>query len=73
MEHSQWRQLLYRLSEEHEESLMLSFAIQKISDAGHHSEIVSLASASNYFSIFNRVLLHLIDEVCNTRRHCRLP
>ena len=41
---------------------------QKISDAGHHDEIVSLPSASNYFSIFNRVLLHLIVEVC---RHDR--
>lgn len=64
-----WRSLLYRLSTDHKDCLMLNFAIQvctvcffsclkahaqRISDAGHQSEIASLATASTYFSVFNR-------------------
>ncbi|KAF2071809.1 hypothetical protein CYY_006870 [Polysphondylium violaceum] len=69
---AQWRSLIYQLSEEHKNCLMLNFAIQRISDAGYQNEIASLSTASTYFSVFNKVLLdslsHLItlDEITIT-------
>eukprot|EP01132_Coremiostelium_polycephalum_P007548 gene7548-9280_t len=58
----QWRSLIYQLSENHKNCLMLNFAIQRISDAGYQNEIASLSTASTYFSVFNKVLL---DSLCN--------
>jgi negative elongation factor C/D len=58
-----WRALLYRLSADHKDCLLLNFAIQRISDAGHQSEIASLATASAYFSVFNRVLATSLIEL----------
>jgi negative elongation factor C/D len=62
---SEWRSLIYNLSEQHNDCLLLNFAIQRISDAGHQTEIASLSSASTFFSVFNRVLRdsleHMID------------
>jgi negative elongation factor C/D len=59
-----WRALLYRLSADHKDCLLLNFAIQRISDAGHQSEIASLATASAYFRVFNRVLGTALAELC---------
>jgi negative elongation factor C/D len=61
----QWRALLYRLSADHKDCLLLNFAIQRISDAGHQSEIASLATASAYFRVFNRVLATALSEVAD--------
>eukprot|EP01104_Vermistella_antarctica_P012485 TRINITY_DN3629_c0_g1_i1.p1 TRINITY_DN3629_c0_g1~~TRINITY_DN3629_c0_g1_i1.p1 ORF type:complete len:733 (+),score=159.04 TRINITY_DN3629_c0_g1_i1:142-2340(+) len=56
IESPEWRPVLYRLSEKHRDCLMLNYAIQKISEAGHQGEIGSLVIASTYFGVFNRVL-----------------
>jgi hypothetical protein len=51
----EWRRLIYELSEQHPNGVMLQFAIQSISDAGFHTEIAELISASTYvFPVFNR-------------------
>ena len=42
---------------------MLNFAIQRISDAGHQTEIASLATASTNFGVFNRVLSHSLLQL----------
>ncbi|KYR01553.1 TH1 family protein [Tieghemostelium lacteum] len=57
-----WRSLIYQLSEDHKNCLMLNFAVQRISDAGYQNEIASLSTASTYFSVFNKVFL---DSLCN--------
>ena len=62
----EWRKLLYELAEEHKQCLMLSFAIQKISDAGYHEEIGCLTSVSNYFSVFNGVLQVSLTKILNS-------
>jgi hypothetical protein len=52
-----------QLSEVHPSCLMLNFAIQRISDAGHQTEIASLATASTNFGVFNRVLSHSLLQL----------
>ena len=54
--HGDWRSLIYELSEKFPNSIMLSFAIQRISESGHHNEIASVATASSSFKVFHRVL-----------------
>jgi len=72
-----WRELLYALAEEHEDCLMLSFAIQRISDAGHNEEIACLPSASSHFTVFNGVicasLSRLIFSYAEPEFHRQLP
>eukprot|EP01087_Luapelamoeba_hula_P004055 TRINITY_DN14016_c0_g1_i1.p2 TRINITY_DN14016_c0_g1~~TRINITY_DN14016_c0_g1_i1.p2 ORF type:complete len:354 (+),score=50.04 TRINITY_DN14016_c0_g1_i1:101-1063(+) len=63
IEHYEWRSLIYQLSEVHPNCLMLNFAIQRISDAGHQTEIASLATASTNFSVFNKVLMHALRQM----------
>ncbi|KAL6062165.1 putative Endonuclease III [Balamuthia mandrillaris] len=63
IEHHEWREMLYQLSEIHPNCLMLNFAIQRISDAGHQTEIASLTTASTNFGVFNRVLMHSLEEI----------
>jgi len=57
IEKRRWRQLLYKLSEQYKDCLLLNFAIQRISDAGHHKELAAYQSASTYMSVFQPVLL----------------
>lgn len=60
--HSTWRHLIYELSENHRDCLLLNYGIQKISEAGHEDEIAALPSASTYFSVFNRVLAETVQK-----------
>ncbi|EGC30354.1 TH1 family protein [Dictyostelium purpureum] len=60
---SRWRSLIYLLSEEHKNSLMLNFIIQRISDAGYQNEIASLSTASTYYSVFNKVLFDSLAQL----------
>lgn len=52
----EWRELIYELSEEHKKCLMLSFAVQRIAEAGHHAEIGSLSTASQHFKVFSGIV-----------------
>jgi negative elongation factor C/D len=63
IQHVEWRSLIYQLSEVYPNCLMLNFAIQRISDAGHQTEIASLATASTNFGVFNRVLMHSLQNI----------
>lgn len=63
--HKEWRQIIYELSEENPKCLMLSFAIQRIADAGHHDEIGSLTTASQHFNVFNGVVEGTITKLFN--------
>eukprot|EP01027_Heterolobosea_sp_BB2_P024183 GEZU01036395.1.p1 GENE.GEZU01036395.1~~GEZU01036395.1.p1 ORF type:complete len:225 (-),score=31.11 GEZU01036395.1:3-617(-) len=51
----EWRRLIYHLSEKNKDCLMLNFAIQKISEAGHQDEIATVTSAATFFRVFHRV------------------
>ena len=51
----EWRELIYDLSEEHKKCLMVSFAVQRIAEAGHHEEIGSLSTACQHFKVFNGI------------------
>eukprot|EP00054_Salpingoeca_dolichothecata_P021433 m.137200 g.137200 ORF g.137200 m.137200 type:complete len:919 (-) comp23983_c0_seq1:198-2954(-) len=57
---SPWRNVLYQLSEQRRECLMLNFAIKRISDAGYLSEIASVPIVANQLSVFSNVLTSLI-------------
>jgi negative elongation factor C/D len=58
-----WRKLLYELSAKHKDSLLLNYAIQRISEDGHQNEIASLPAANTYFPVYNRVLDYAFGEV----------
>ena len=45
---------------------VLNYAVQRISEAGHHKEIASVTSASTYFSVFNGVLSDALQRVKNS-------
>eukprot|EP01114_Cavostelium_apophysatum_P017848 TRINITY_DN5391_c0_g1_i1.p1 TRINITY_DN5391_c0_g1~~TRINITY_DN5391_c0_g1_i1.p1 ORF type:complete len:603 (+),score=146.86 TRINITY_DN5391_c0_g1_i1:116-1924(+) len=60
-----WRAVIYQLAETQSfrNCLMLNFAIQRISDEGHQTEIASLTTASTFFSVFNKVLKDSIENL----------
>lgn len=58
----EWRDMIYQLSEKNKDCMMLNFAIQKISEAGHQDEIANVSSVTNFFRVFHRVLS---DSVSN--------
>lgn len=60
---NEWRQLLYELSARHKDSLLLNYAIQRISEDGHQNEIASLPAATTYFPVYNRVLEYAFGRV----------
>eukprot|EP00193_Tetraselmis_chui_P015289 CAMPEP_0177771694 /NCGR_PEP_ID=MMETSP0491_2-20121128/11758_1 /TAXON_ID=63592 /ORGANISM="Tetraselmis chuii, Strain PLY429" /LENGTH=165 /DNA_ID=CAMNT_0019289319 /DNA_START=6 /DNA_END=500 /DNA_ORIENTATION=+ len=54
----QGRQLIYELSGEHKNCLLLNFAIQKILYQGHEGEVASVGSSlSGYFGVFHRLMV----------------
>lgn len=59
----EWRQLLYELSTRYKDSLLLNYAIQRISEDGHQNEIASLSAATTYFPVYNRVLDYAFSRV----------
>ena len=58
-----WRILIYELSETHKKCLMLSYAIQRIAEAGHYEEIGCLTTASTFFSVFIGVFEPSIQNI----------
>jgi negative elongation factor C/D len=66
IEHPDWRPVIYKLSEEHSDCLLLNYAIQRISDAGYQTEIATLTSSSTYFSVFNRVFKETLLKILDT-------
>ena len=55
IKHSIWRQMLYKLAEDHPNCLMLNFTIKLISDMGYEREITSVAVASQQVEVFSKV------------------
>lgn len=54
----EWRDLIYQLSEKYPQSLMINYAIQRISESGHLSEIATVStSAATTFRVFHRVFI----------------
>ncbi len=45
---------------------MLNFAVERISDAGHQTEIASLTTASSNFGVFNGVVMHSLHNIMAT-------
>lgn len=63
--HSDWRNLIYDLSERYPNSLMLNFAIQRIGESGYQNEIASITTASSSFRVFHKVVTDAIDNLAN--------
>lgn len=65
-----WRSVLYRLSQDHPNCLLLNFAIKKIGEDGHGSELaVSARSGDVKLSVFMNVLSEALTQiVCLTDR-----
>ena len=65
----EWRTVIYRLSEQHENCLMLNYAVQRIARNGQWKEIVehggqgTVNAACTSFTVFNQILLESIDSV----------
>ena len=59
----EWRNLIYQLSEKHPNCLMLNFAIQRISESGHHNEIASVTTATTSLKVFHRILTDSIEKL----------
>ena len=56
IENSGWRALLYSLSGTHKNCLLLNFAIQSISDAGHQHEIAASRAGASDLAVYAGVL-----------------
>mmetsp|Transcript_35814 Transcript_35814/g.91489 ORF Transcript_35814/g.91489 Transcript_35814/m.91489 type:complete len:357 (+) Transcript_35814:434-1504(+) len=55
---SQGRKLIYELSGEHKNCLLLNFAIQTILYQGHENEVANVGSSlSGYFGVFHRLMV----------------
>lgn len=63
--HASWRSMIYQLSEQYPDCLMLNFAIKLISDAGYQQEIVSVKTASQQLDVFSGVLCTSVENVLN--------
>jgi negative elongation factor C/D len=65
----EWRNLIYQLSEQHENCLMLNYAVQRIARDGFWKEIVdnggpgTVYAACTSFPVFNQILLQSIDSI----------
>ena len=58
------RQLLYQLSAQHRNCLLLNFAVQKILEDGHENEVASIGtSLAGYFGVFHRLMANRLKEV----------
>ncbi|KAI6203190.1 Negative elongation factor D [Aphelenchoides besseyi] len=61
--HRPWRKLIYELSEQNPQCLMLNFAVKLVSDAGFQHEISSVSTAAQQLDIFSRVFLSSVDQL----------
>ncbi|KAJ0398934.1 hypothetical protein ATCC90586_006089 [Pythium insidiosum] len=58
-----WRRMLIELAEKHKSCGLLQYAVRRISGAGHHKELASIATANAFFPVFNGILL---DAFCRS-------
>jgi len=58
-----YRSMIYELSEIHKNCVLLNFAIQAISEAGHQAEITGIATASKYVDVFSKVLVDSMTQL----------
>ncbi|KAJ2445261.1 hypothetical protein IWW46_001582 [Coemansia sp. RSA 2440] len=61
--HQVWRKTIYRLSERHPGSTMLSAALQHIADQGYQAEMMSLSSAPLHTHIFYSLLAECLENM----------
>ncbi|CAD5209621.1 unnamed protein product [Bursaphelenchus xylophilus] len=61
--HKPWRKLIFELSENYPQCLMLNLAVKIISDAGFQNEINNVCTAANQVEIFSKVFASCIIEV----------
>lgn len=65
--HGEWRSLIYHLSEQYPNCLVLNFAIQQISESGdYHNEIAAVSTAATSFRVFHRVLTDALNHLVST-------
>ena len=63
----EWRELIYELSESHKKCLMLSFAVQRIAEAGYHEEIGGLTTAAQHYSVFRGIVEKTLERILLSR------
>ncbi|KAJ1857058.1 hypothetical protein GGH12_002422 [Coemansia sp. RSA 1822] len=63
LSHQVWRKTIYRLSERHPGSTMLSAALQHIADKGYQAEMTSLSSAPLHTHVFYSLLAECLENM----------
>ena len=73
MKDTSWRRLLIDLSAQHQHSALLMYCLNRISEMGHHREIVSRINQSDYFTVFHNMLTSelstMIQNTNNTKNN----
>ncbi|KAJ1947685.1 hypothetical protein GGF37_000269 [Kickxella alabastrina] len=63
--HQIWRKTIYRLSEKHPKSAMVSAALQRIADEGYQAEMTSLNSATLHTHVFYPMLVECLEKLAS--------
>lgn len=63
MDSSRWRKLLIELTAQHRDSAVLLYCLKAISAKGHHREIAQRMDQSEFFAVFNAMLLSELSVV----------
>ncbi|KAJ2162909.1 hypothetical protein GGF46_000292 [Coemansia sp. RSA 552] len=61
--HAAWRKTIYRLSERHPKSTMISAALQHLADQGYQSEMTTLNSAALHTHVFYALLVECLEKL----------
>lgn len=62
-----WRQLLYQLSEQHTECILLKFALKLIRDAGYQDEFVTASTRDSQFDVYAASLMKSLTHVVKVK------
>lgn len=58
-----YRRTLIELYDQHNDSTLLGFCLREISKMGHHREIAAVIRESEYFAVFNDLLVDMVARV----------
>ncbi|XP_065914280.1 negative elongation factor D-like isoform X2 [Dysidea avara] len=62
-----WRQLLYQLSEQHTECILLKFALKLIRDAGYQDEFVTASTRDSQFDVYAASVVKSLTHVVKAK------
>ena len=58
-----YRRMLIELYDQHSDSTLLGYCIREISQMGHHREIAAVIRESEYFTVFNNLLVDMLTRM----------